>query len=208
MRLVDDKLDVVERDESRAEDLQRVASREAEDDLDDHMVDLILTSRGGEGIASEPQMKAAFLVNFPKYVDWPAKETNSTNTPIVVAIFGDDKVVNEFLEMIQGGRVINGRPLALKRIISEDEIKKDCEILFIGASERHRIPAILEKVKGASILTVSESEDFLDRGGVIKLIRKERNIRLGINLNAAGQARLRISSNLLSVADVVKGKPN
>ena len=161
-----------------------------------------------EGVASETQMKAAFLVNFAKYVDWPAKESTSTNPPIVVAIFGDDKVVNEFSEMVQGGRFINGRPLAMKRINSEEEIKRECEILFIGTSERHRVSSILGKVKGASILTVSESEDFLDKGGVIKLIRKDRNIRLGVNLNAAGQARLRISSNLLSVADVVKGKPN
>ena len=165
-------------------------------------------ARAEEGVASETQMKAAFLVNFPKYIDWPTKIAPGTNQPIVVAIFGDDKVVKEFLEMIHGGRMINGRPLVLKRITAEEEINNDCEILFIGTSERHRIPAILEKVKGGSILTVSESDDFLDKGGVIKLIRKDRNIRLGVNLHAAGQARLRISSNLLSVADVVKGKPN
>ena len=66
----------------------------------------------------------------------------------------------------------------------------------------------LERIKGTSVLTVSEAENFLEKGGVINLIRKEQNLRLGINLAAAGQAKLRISSNLLSVADVVKGKPN
>jgi len=162
-------------------------------------------TRAEEGVASESQMKAAFLVNFPKYVDWPV---TSTNRSVVVAIYGDDRVVNEFLDMIHGGRSINGRPLTLKRITTEEEIQSDCDILFIAASQRHRIPAILEKVKGTSILTVSESEDFLEKGGIINLIRKDRNIRLGVNLKAAGQARLRISSSLLSVADVVKGKPN
>jgi len=161
-----------------------------------------------EGVASESQMKAAFLVNFPKYVDWPAAAFSQANSPVVVAIFGDEEVVREFYQMIEGGRTINGHPVVLKRITAEEEIGSDCQILFVGASQRQRIPAILEKLKSASVLTVSESDNFLEKGGVVNLIRKDQNIRLGVNLAAARQAHLRISSSLLSVADVVKGKSN
>ena len=154
------------------------------------------------------QVKAAFLINFPKYVDWPANAFADTNSPIIVAVFGDENVANEVQNMIGSGRAIGGHPLLLKRIAKEDEINRDCHILFIGAAERQRIPSILEKIRGDEILTVSESDDFLDRNGIINLARQARKIRLQVNLIAAGNAQLKISSRLLVAADVVKGKSN
>lgn len=152
------------------------------------------------------QVKAAFLVNFPKYLDWPTSAFAGSDSPITVAVFGDDNVANEFQNMIQNGLNIGGHPVALKRIRSETEINRDCQILFIAASERSRIPAIVEKLRGSAVLTVGESDDFLEEGGIINLVPKNRKIRLQINLAAAGQARLKISSRLLVAADVVKGK--
>ena len=154
------------------------------------------------------QVKAAFLINFPKYVDWPASAFAETNSPIIVAIFGDENVANEVQKMIGDGRMIGGHPLILKRIAREEEINRDCHILFISASERQQLPSILEKIRGEKILTVSESGDFLDEGGIINLARQGRKIRLQVNLTAAGNAQLKISSRLLVAADVVKGKSN
>ena len=152
------------------------------------------------------QVKAAFLVNFPKYMDWPSAAFAGTNSPITVAIFGDDNVAGEFGNMIEGGRTVSGRPVLLKRITKEEQIGSDCQILFIANSERQRIPEILEKVKGTGILTVGENEDFLEKGGVINLVHRDRKIRLQINLDAAGRAHLKISTRLLMAADVVRGK--
>jgi hypothetical protein len=152
------------------------------------------------------QVKAAFLVNFPKYMDWPSAAFAGTNSPITVAIFGDDNVAGEFGNMIEGGRTVSGRPVLLKRITKEEQIGTDCQILFIASSERQRIPEILEKVKGTGILTVGENEDFLEKGGVINLVHRDRKIRLQINLDAAGRAHLKISTRLLMAADVVRGK--
>lgn len=152
------------------------------------------------------QVKAAFLVNFPKYLDWPANAFAATNSPISVAVFGDDNVANEFQNMIQSGLVIGGHPVVLKRIHSEADLKGNCQILFIAASERSRIPEIIEKLQGSAVLTVGESDNFLEQGGVINLVPKNRKIRLQVNLSAAGQAHLKISSRLLVAADVVKGK--
>jgi hypothetical protein len=109
--------------------------------------------------------------------------------------------------MIEGGRTIGGRPVQLKRITKEDQIGTDCQILFIANAERQRVPAILEKVKGTGILTVGESDDFLDKGGIVNLVHRDRKIRLQINLDAARQSQLKISTRLLIVADAVKGKP-
>jgi hypothetical protein len=152
------------------------------------------------------QVKAAFLVNFPKYMDWPSAAFAGTNSPITVAIFGDDNVAGEFGNMIEGGRTVSGRPVLLKRITKEEQIGSDCQILFIANSERQRIQEILEKVKGTGILTVGENEDFLEKGGVINLVHRDRKIRLQINLDAAGRAHLKISTRLLMAADVVKGR--
>jgi hypothetical protein len=151
------------------------------------------------------QVKAAFLVNFPKYVDWPASDFAKSNSAITVAVFGDDNVANEFQNMIQSGLVISGHPVVLKRIQSEADIA-DCQILFIAASEQSRAAAILDKLKGSAVLTVGESANFLEQGGMVNLVPKNRKIRLQVNLTAASQAHLRISSRLLVAADFVKGK--
>ena len=154
------------------------------------------------------QVKAAFLVNFPKYVDWPSVAVRQ-GSPITVAVFGDDNVADAFAAMIGDRRTIEGHPLVLKRISREDEISGgNFQVLFIAASERSRIPAILERIRGTSILTVGETDDFLDQGGTINLVHRSRKIRLQVNLDAAKQANLKISSRLLVAADTVKGTAN
>jgi len=153
---------------------------------------------------SETQLKAAFLVNFPKYVEWAAETTAQTNGPIVVATWGETNLGDELRKMTQG-KTINGR-LVVFKILEENDNVADCHVLFIPDSARRRVPALLEKLKGSSVLTVGESDDFLEKGGMINLARRDRKVRLEINLVSSRQANLKISSKLLSVADVVKGK--
>jgi hypothetical protein len=153
------------------------------------------------------EVRAAILINFPKYVDWPPTAFAQTNSPIVLAVFGD-KDQGEALRKMVEGKTINGHRLAFKQVNTEEEITSGFHILFIGASEQRRIPAILEKCSGLSVLTVGESDDFLEKGGIINLASRDRKIRLEVNLLAANQARLKINSKLLAIADVVKGKSN
>jgi hypothetical protein len=153
---------------------------------------------------SEPQVKAAFLVNFPKYVDWPAGAFAATNSPVVLAVVGESKVAGEIRKVI-AGRTVNGREIVLKRLASGQE-SGVCHILFISAAEQQRSPNLLARLKDTNILTVGESDDFLERGGIINLARRDQKIALEVNLTAAGNARIQISSKLLKVASVVKGK--
>jgi hypothetical protein len=152
---------------------------------------------------SENQVKAAFLLNFPKYVDWPAKALAETNSPIVIATLGETDLGEELRELAKD-KTVNGRPLVFK-VLTESQAG-DCHVLFIPDSARKRVPAILERLKDANVLTVSECDDFLEKGGAVNLVKRDRRIRLEVNLAAAKQARLKVSSRLLSVADVVKGK--
>jgi hypothetical protein len=108
--------------------------------------------------------------------------------------------------MIEGGRSVEGRPIVLERITSEQQIT-NCQVLFIARSERHRIRSVIEKTKGTAVLTVGETEDFLEEGGMINMVPRDRKIRLQVNLGTARDSQLNISARLLKVADVVKGKP-
>lgn len=167
---------------------------------------LLVGARGAfaQDAPPEPQVKAAFLVNFPKYVDWPAETFVETNSPIIVATLGETDLGDHLRQMIPG-RTVNGRPLVFK-VITENDPGRDFHILFIPDSARRRQTAMLEKLKGSPVLTVGETDDFLARGGVVNLARRDQKVRLEVNLAAARQAALKISSKLLSVADVVKGK--
>lgn len=154
---------------------------------------------------SEYQVKALFLFNFAKYVDWPPHAFANDSAPIVIGLVGQDNFGDNFKQVI-AGKTINGRPVVVKHVASEQEYK-GCHILFISASEKSGLPEILNAVKDSPVLTVGETERFLAQTGMINFTKKENKIRLEINLGAVQRANLKISSKLLSVADVVMGKP-
>jgi hypothetical protein len=153
---------------------------------------------------SEYQVKALFLVNFAKYVDWPARAFSDDSAPIVIGLVGQDSFGDNFKKAI-AGRTVNDRQMVVKHADSEQEYKR-CHILFISASEKERLPEILNAVKDSAILTVGETERFIAQEGMINFTKKENKVRLEINLGAAQRANLKISSKLLSVADVVTGR--
>jgi hypothetical protein len=157
-----------------------------------------------ETAPSEYLVKAAFLINFPKYVDWAPEAFAETNSPIVIAVLGESEMTAELRKII-AGRIVNGREIVLKRLDSDDA-SGVCHVLFVPATEQKRLPNLLAKLKAGGVLTVGESDGFLDRGGIINLARRDQKIALEVNLIAADQARIKISSKLLNVASVVKGK--
>jgi hypothetical protein len=153
---------------------------------------------------SEYQVKAAFLVNFPKYVDWPEKSFAAPTSPIVIVVLGETKMTEE-LKKVATGRTVNGREIVLKHCGSDEE-PGVCHILFISASEEQHLPKLLAKVRDTSTLTVGESGDFLENGGIMNLARRDQKIALEINLPAAERVQIKVSSQLLRVASVTKGK--
>jgi len=168
---------------------------------------LLTTASGGfaaEGSLPEHQVKALFLLNFAKYVDWPAEAFADPGSPIVIAVLGESKVTQEMQKML-AGRNANGRPIVLRHLASGED-PGGCHILFITAAEQPHASAILSKLGHASVLTVGESNDFLDCGGIINLARRDQKVALEVDLNAARNSGITISSKLLSVAAVVKGK--
>jgi len=158
----------------------------------------------GEASVTEYQEKAVFLLNFTKYVDWPANTFATTNSPIVIGMYGENQI-GEDLQKIVVGKIIGGHSIVV-RSIDDPEAAGACQILFIAGADRKRAGEILEHVKQHPVLTVGEADTFLDQGGMINLAKRENRIRLEINLPATQQGRLQLSSKLLGVADVVKGR--
>jgi hypothetical protein len=163
---------------------------------------------GAGAVADEPptfspeQLKAAFLLNFPKYVEWPADAFAAPEAEIVFGIVGDESLSAE-IERLGAGKKANGRAFKFRRLTPRDELG-GCHILFIAASQAQRTPELLVKAAGRSVLTVGEHPNFLGQG-MIALAQKDRKITLEINLAAATAAQLKISSKLLGVA-TVKGR--
>jgi len=149
----------------------------------------------------EYEIKAAFLYNFAKFVEWPAKPLADTSATIIIGVLGEDPFGGA-LETIKG-KTIEGRQVATKRFKSVRDLEVS-HILFISSSEKERLGEIMKVLKDRSVLTVSEMAGFVEAGGTINFIIEGNKVRFEINAVNAERAGLRLSSRLLSVAKVVK----
>ena len=155
--------------------------------------------------SGEYEVKAAFLYHFAEFVDWPPDAFKNETSPLTYCTFGEDPFQGG-LEASLAGKTIGARPLRVRHVKQLQEIP-ECQILFIAASQKKRITAILASVKTAPVLTVADSDHFVNEGGVIGFLAEEKKIRFEINLKAATDARLRISAKLLALAETVIGDP-
>jgi hypothetical protein len=152
---------------------------------------------------NEYQVKAAFLYNFAKFVEWLPEAFGESEAPFVVGVLGEDPFGNA-LDQIINGKSVNGRPLVVKRLKWGQNLRS-CHILFISSSEQKRLVQIFESLRGANVLTVGDMDKFGQQGGVIHFIMEESKVRFEINAEVAGQARLKISSKLMALAKAVVG---
>ena len=147
---------------------------------------------------SEYEVKAAFLFNFAKFVEWPPDAFADTNSPITIGILGEN-VFGKSLEKIINDRKVNNRGFQFRNFDSAIEAT-NCQILFISSSKKADFPKIIGALHNASILTVGETDGFLKAGGMINFLFEGNNVRFQISDQAAKKARLKISSKLLSLA--------
>lgn len=145
------------------------------------------------------QLKAVFLFNFAKFVEWPPQAFGDAHDPFTICVAGDNSFGSSLDDEVRGKTVAN-RPI-LVRVVSSPEQARKCQILFVSPSERKRERALLDALKGASVLTVGDMDDFTANGGIVQFKTKDARIRIEIDTEAAERANLRISSRLLSLAD-------
>lgn len=156
------------------------------------------------GLAQEPaapteyQIKAAFLFNFAKFVEWPPDAFATPASPLVIGILGANPFGTD-LERTVKGKAINSHPFEVKTISAPAD-GTNCQIVFICTSEKKRLPEIIAALKDASVLTVGEMDGFTENGGMINFVIQGNKVRFEINDTAAKTARLKISSKLTSLA--------
>ena len=148
----------------------------------------------------EYAIKAAYLYNFAKYVEWPPRAFPTSDSPLVICIAGENPF-GTALAALQG-KAVESRPvkvLDLPTITGLDQ----CNVVFFGRTEQGRFKTALAKLARLPILTVSDISDFAQAGGMIGLFEAEQRIRFNINITAARQANLKLSSQLLKLATIV-----
>lgn len=158
----------------------------------------VLMSRPARA-AEEYEVKAAFLLNFTKFVIWPPDAFADAHSPLAMCVLGDDPFGNALDEMMRG-EAVNGHALTVQRIRRAPE-SKACQVLYFATSQREaeRILAGLSP----GILTVGEGDKFLRQGGIIAFVIQDRRVRFDINQGAAASAKLMLSSRLMMVARTV-----
>ncbi len=150
---------------------------------------------------AEYEEKAAFLLNFAKFVEWPTKAFQDANTPFVIGIVGDDPFGDNLLQIVKG-QTAQRRRIEIRHFkVAEDY--DGCHLLFLGRSLVAQTAHILKRLDGQPVLTVSEQENFVRQGGTIGFVVVGKSVRFDINAKAAAAANLKVSSKLLAVARAV-----
>jgi len=153
-----------------------------------------------DGARAESEIKAAFVYNFVKFVQWPEAAFARPQSPIVLCLIGDEGVEAAFATVDH--KVAHGREVQVRRPVRLEDART-CHILFIAEAERARVAPALLAVAGASVLTISDADHFAENGGVIGLYRLDDRIQFSVNLERARGASLQISSQLLKLARIV-----
>lgn len=154
----------------------------------------------GQKPAPEYQVKAAFLYNFTRFIDWPTTAFRSPTSPFVIGIIGDDPFGGYITEIVKGEKVGN-HPIIIQRYHNTRDII-NCHMLFVNPPATARVKDIVTLIGRRSILTVSDMENFTAYGGMVNFYKENNKIRFEVNVASSRSAHLEISSKLLTVARI------
>jgi hypothetical protein len=155
-------------------------------------------TRGQADSPSEYQLKAAFLFNFAKFIDWPPGNSQS---PFAICVLGNDPFGNDLNDDLQG-KMIGNQHLEIRRFKDKLEARR-CRMVFVSSSESAHLADIFESLRGGNVLTVGDTSGFAEAGGVIEFTLEDSRVRFTINTDAANRSGLTFSSKLLALAKLV-----
>jgi hypothetical protein len=157
---------------------------------------------GARAQVDEYQVKAAFLYNFAKFVEWPAQSFGSPSEPISICVLGQNPF-GRILDEVVSGKALVGRQFTVRQVSDARQTGR-CQIIFVSTPEPKLFRAILADLKASSALTVGDVSGFAAAGGVINFKVEGDRVRFEINVQAARERSLTISSKLLNLAQIVK----
>jgi hypothetical protein len=153
---------------------------------------------------SDYDVKAAYLYNFGRFVEWPSSVTSNSDS-FNVCVLGQDPF-GSALDATLANETIDGKSVIAKRISTPQEAAR-CNILFMSSTEDVRLKKIIETLDKEAVLTVSDMPKFSQHGGMIQFVLEGKRVRFEVNLGAVQHAGLTLSSELLKVATAVRGNP-
>ena len=149
--------------------------------------------------SADDRVKALFVYKLAKFIEWPG---GVSGEPLSIGVAGS-QFLGAALEEAVKGKTINGRAIVVKQLSGVQGVR-DCQMVVISAVDRKRLLCILEAVRGASVLTVSDMDAFSSLGGVIQFKNTGTKVHFVVNLGAAGRAGLKISSKLLGLSEIIR----
>jgi hypothetical protein len=155
--------------------------------------------------ASASSLRAAFLFNFAKFTDWPADALGPA-APLVICVLGDPAAA-AVLEDSTRTQTVGGHRIVVWKGLGEGPIQS-CHVLYFATAAERQMRALLDSVRGAPVLTVGESPLFAENGGAVQLFRENDRMRFAVNTDAVAEQKLHLSSQLLSLAKVVRTRKN
>ena len=137
-------------------------------------------------VSKEYQVKAAFLYNFAKFVEWPSAVNPTGTSPIVIGVFGKNPFGEE-LEKLVRNKTINEHPVQVRQGQTPEELRS-CHLVFVSAAEGKRLPELFAALKGTNVLTVGESGKFGELGGIINFVLEREKLQFEIDGDSASRA--------------------
>jgi hypothetical protein len=170
------------------------------------VVGVLLSSGMRAQSAEEYRIKAAFLYNFAKFVDWPPEAFKGPSDPIVIGILGKNPFGDSLHEAV-AGKTFKGRAFQVREVADAQQAAA-CQVVFVssvfvGSSDRKRLGTVLTQLVSSPVLTVGDTDNFAAEGEIINFKIERGTIRLQINAQAARKKQLHISAKLLSLAEIV-----
>jgi hypothetical protein len=160
------------------------------------IITVAMASNARAQAVDEYQVKAAFLFNFAKFVEWPPHSFASPSDPISICVLGTNPFGHALEEVVRG-KSVDGHGFVVHQIAKMNQAT-GCQILFVAGAKKQMV-----EQPPTGVLMVGESEKFAQSGGIIGFRLESGKVRLEINADAAEQRKLRISSKLLSLAEIV-----
>jgi hypothetical protein len=156
-------------------------------------------------VLSSTQIQAAFVYNFTKFVEWPARTFQSRTQPLVIGVLGASQLAAELATIVEG-RTINGRPIVVRSIPAEGDVET-AQMLFVGETEDEQFAAIEDRIREMPILTVGESPAFAAAGGAFRFLEQDGKLRFEINMTSVEQSGLKVSGQLQKLATSLRRLP-
>jgi hypothetical protein len=164
---------------------------------------LVPVQGGAETSSGEYSLKAAFILNFSKFVEWPESAFRGKRE-FCISTLGRTPLDRELAAL--SGKTISGRIIVFRQFSSPEEAAH-CQVLFISRSELARADGILDALKGSPVLTIGDREDFCKKGGMLSIEKENGKLVFDVNFHEIQREKLKANSQLLKLARKIYGHP-